>query len=99
MHNFCIYKYRCAGIVTTPSISSHLKDLVATSHLPIFTTRSEHHAVVATLTVTLLSALKWTHISVTLAPSGELISTFGQLASRHGICIRHHAVIPDTKNS
>jgi hypothetical protein len=85
--------------VTTPSIASHVKDLVATSHLPIFTTRSEHHVVVATLTVTLLSALKWTHISITLAPSGEIISTFGQVASRRGICIRHHAVISDAKNS
>jgi hypothetical protein len=92
-------KYRCTGVVTTPSVSTHLQELVITSHLPIFLTTSEHPAVVSTLTATLLSALNWTRVTVTLAPSTEQISAFEQAASRVGICYLHHATIADTRSA
>jgi hypothetical protein len=82
-------------VVTTPSVSAHWQEPVVISHLPIFLTTPEHPAVLAALTASLLSALNWTRVALTLAPSTEQVATFQQAASRVGICTRHHATIAD----
>jgi hypothetical protein len=90
-------------MVTTPSILSHVRELVATSQIPVFMTSSEHqyehHVLAATVTATLLSALNKTTVAIVLASSTHIISTFRQAASTEGICIRHQAVVPDLNNS
>jgi hypothetical protein len=90
-------------VVTTPSILSHVQEMVTTSQIPVFTTSSEHkyqhHVPAASLTATLLSALNRTKVAVVLASSTQIISTFGQAASTEGICIRHQTAIPDPNNS
>ncbi|PNF16041.1 hypothetical protein B7P43_G04608 [Cryptotermes secundus] len=94
----CLSTYP-SGVVTTPSISTHLQELVATAHLPVFVTSSEYPAVVSTLTASLLSALNWSQVAITLAPSTEYISTFGQAASREDICVHHQASFADRHSS
>jgi hypothetical protein len=89
--------------VTTPRILSHVQELVTTSQIPVFTASSEHkyrhHLPVATLAANLLSALNRTTVAVVLAPSTQIISTFGQAASEEGICIRHQTALPDPNDS